>query len=177
MVAAQEQKPAEDPMMKAMMEAGTPGEVHKTMQDMVGTWNVAIKSYMDPAKPTESTGTSTMVSLLDGRYIQETMESTFMGMPFRGIGTFGYDKVLKQYVSTWIDNMSTGIMTSVGSSPDGGKTVNWMGKGSDPVTGKEQSFRSIAHNVDPDHAHFEMYGAGPDGKEMKMMEISYTRKK
>jgi hypothetical protein len=28
-----------------------------------------------------------------------------------------------------------------------------------------------------DQYHFEMYGPGPDGKEMKMMEITYNRKK
>ena len=31
--------------------------------------------------------------------------------------------------------------------------------------------------VDDNNQVMEMYGAGPDGKEMKMMEIKYTRKK
>ena len=121
---AQEKKPAmDDPMTKAMMAAATPGEAHKSMQNMVGTWDVTIKSYWDPPGPTESKGTSTMVSLLDGRYIQETIGSTFMGTPFRGIGHFGYDNVMKKYVGTWMDNMSTGIMMSWVTSPDGGNTI------------------------------------------------------
>jgi hypothetical protein len=35
-----------------------------------------------------------------------------MGMPFEGLGYTGYDNVKKQYFGTWIDSMSTGIMTS-----------------------------------------------------------------
>ncbi len=33
-----------------------------------------------------------------------------MGMPFEGMGIDGYDNLAKQYVSTWVDNMGTGIM-------------------------------------------------------------------
>lgn len=166
-----------DPAMKAMMEAATPGPAQKAMQGMVGTWDAVVKSYMDPAKPTETKATSTYTSLLDGRYIQENMEGDFMGMPYHGMGIFGYDNVMKKYVGTWMDNMSTGIMMSWGESKDGGKTIDYIGKGSDPVTGKEQTFRSVLHQISADQSHFEMYGPGPDGKEMKMMEITYTRKK
>jgi hypothetical protein len=63
-----------------------------------------------------------------------------------------------------------------GESPDGGKTINWTGKGSDPMTGKEQTYRSVTHNMDANTTHFEMYGPGLDGKEMKLMELTYKRK-
>src|SRR5262245_12137150 len=96
-----------DPAMKAMMAYATPGPVQKAMEGMVGTWNTSITSYMDPAKPEKSTGTSTYTSIMGGRYIQESFKSTFMGQPFEGLGTFGYDNVLKKYVGTWLDNMGT----------------------------------------------------------------------
>ena len=172
-----QQQQQDDPMMKAMMAYATPGPEQKAMQAMVGTWDAAIKSYWDPKGPTEAKGTSTYTSLLDGRFIQEDAQGNMMNMPFHGIGTFGYDNVLKKYVGSWIDSMGTGIMTSTGTSPDGGKTVNWVGKATDPMTGKEQTYRSAMHNMGPDKMHFEMYGPGPDGKEMKMMEITYTRRK
>jgi hypothetical protein len=176
--AQQEQKnPMDDPMMKAMVAYATPGPAQKAMQGMVGTWDAVIKSYMDPKNPTESKGTSTYTSLMDGRYLQESVESEFQGMPFKGMGIYGYDNVLKKYVTTWVDNMGTGIMTGSGTSTDGGKTINYTSKGVDPVTGKEQSYRSVMHNMTPDQSHFEMYGPGPDGKEMKLMEITYTRRK
>jgi hypothetical protein len=176
-LSAQQQPDMNDPMMKAMIAYATPGPVQKAMQGMVGTWNTAITSYMDPAKPEKSTGTSTFTSIMDGRYIQESFQSTFQGQPFQGLGTFGYDNALKKYMGTWLDNMSTGIMVSIGTSTDNGKTINYTGKGVDPMSGKEITYRSVMHNISADECHFEMYGPGPDGKEAKMMEITYTRKK
>jgi len=177
---AADQQAAQQEMMKKWMEASTPGPNHKAMQNLVGTWDAMVKSYMDPTDPTkatESKGTSTYTSLMDGRYVHETVESTFNGMPFQGQGTYAYDNVTKQYQGTWIDNMGTGIMTMTGSSPDGGKTINWKGSASDPMTGKVQAYRSVMHMMSADEYHFEMYGPGPTGKEMKAMEITYTRKK
>lgn len=167
----------DDPMMKAWMAYATPGDVHKTMSGMVGTWDTTMKSYMNPGEPTEQKGSSTFESAMDGRYIVEKAEGNFMGMPFHGMGVYGYDNGMKKYVSSWVDNMGTGIMTGAGSSDDGGKTINWMNSGFDPMSGKEQNYRSVMHMMSADQYHFEMYGPGPDGKEMKMMEITYDRKK
>ena len=175
---AQEKKsPMDDAAMKAMMAYATPGAAQQAMQGRVGTWDAVVKSYMDPNNPTETKGTSTYTSLMDGRYLQETVEGDFQGMPFHGMGIYGYDNVMKRYVNTWIDNMGTGIMMSCGTSTDGGNTINYSGKATDPITGKEQMYRSVMHNMTPDQSHFEMYGPGPDGKEMKLMEITYTRRK
>ena len=164
-------------MMKAMMEYATPGDAHKAMANLVGTWETNFKSYMMPGAPEEQKGTSTFESAMDGRYIMEKAEGIFQGMPFHGMGIYGYDNGMKTYVSTWVDNMGTGIMHGTGVSSDGGKTINWSHKGYDAMTKKEQSYRSVMHQMTPDQYHMEMYGPGPDGKEMKMMEITYNRKK
>ncbi len=174
---AAEEPKADDPMMKAWMEYATPGENHKAMGNLVGTWDTTIKSYMDPAAPTEQKGTSTFEVAMDGRYLVEKAEGNFMGMPFHGMGIYGYDNGLKTYVSTWVDNMGTGIMHGKGESTDGGKTINWKSKAYDAMTKKEQDYRSTMHMMSADQYHFEMYGPGPDGKEAKMMEITYNRKK
>lgn len=176
---AQQQKemtPEQQAMMKAYMDAATPGAPHKAMQNLVGTWNSTIKMYETPgAPPTESKGQSTYTSVLDGRYIQEHAEGNFNGMPFHGYGTYGYDNVTKKYVGNWIDSMGTGIMESTGTSSDNGTTINWEGTSSDPLSGKILTFHSMMKMVNKDQYHFEMSGPGPDGKETKMMEIEYTR--
>ena len=167
-----------DAMMKAWAAYATPGAEHKAMANLVGTWETTMKSYMDPSgTPTEQKGMSTFTSVMDGRYIMEKAEGEFMGQPFHGMGTFGYDNGTKKYVSTWVDNMGTGIMTGTGTSSDGGKTINMTTRGYDAMSGKEQEYRSVMHIMSADQYHFEMYGPGPDGKEMKMMEITYNRKK
>ena len=165
-------------MMKAFMAYATPGEAHKALSNLIGTWDAKITSYMDPSgKPTEEKGTSTYRSIMDGRYILEEVESQFMGQPFKGMGLYGYDNGSKKYVSTWVDSMGTGIMTGTGTSDDGGKTINWTSRAFDPMTGKEQNYRSAMHRISDDQYHFEMFGPGPDGKEMKSIEITYNRRK
>jgi len=173
----EQEKMADDPMMKAWEAYMTPGDAHKTMAGMVGSWETVITNYMDPAQPAEEKGSSVFSMEMGGRYIIEKAEGNFMGMPFQGMGVHGYDNALKKYVSTWIDNMGTGIMTSTGSSTDGGKTINFSGMNVDPMSGKEQGHRSVMHMMSADQYHFEMYGPGMDGKEMKLFEITYNRKK
>jgi hypothetical protein len=174
----QEMSPEQQAMMKAYMAAATPGAPHKAMQNLVGTWNSTIKMYDNPAgTPTETKGKSTFTSVMDGRYLQEHAEGNFNGMPFNGYGTYGYDNVTKKYVASWIDSMGTGIMQSTGISPDDGTTINWEGTSSDPITGKMLTFHSSMKMVNSNEYHFEMNGPGPDGKEIKMMEIQYIRAK
>jgi hypothetical protein len=176
--AQQEPSAEEQKMMKAYMEAAEPGAPHKAMQNLVGTWNTTVKTYMNPnGQPTETKGKSTYTSILDGRFVQEHAEGDFQGHPFHGYGTFGYDNVTKKYVGSWIDSMGTGIMHSTGTSADGGTTINWEGVSSDAYTGKELTFHSSMKMVNKDEYHFEMNGPGPEGKEIKMMEIHYTRAK
>ncbi len=174
----QEMSPEQQAMMKAYMAAATPGAPHKAMQNLVGTWNSTIKMYDNPSgAPTETKGKSTFTSVMDGRYLQEHAEGNFNGMPFHGYGTYGYDNVTKKYVASWIDSMGTGIMQSTGTSPDDGTTINWEGTSSDPLSGKMLTFHSSMKMVSSDEYHFEMNGPGPDGKEIKMMEIQYIRAK
>jgi hypothetical protein len=72
--------------------------------------------------------------------------------------------------------MSTAIMNMTGKADASGK-VNMSGPMADPMTGKVTTMKSTMTVVDNDHHKFEMWGAGPDGKMFKMMEIEYTRKK
>jgi hypothetical protein len=48
---------------------------------------------------------------------------------------------------------------------------------SDPMSGKMMTVKENLMVTDADHHTFEMWGAGPDGKNFKMMEIVYTRAK
>jgi len=165
-------------MMDKMTKAGTPGPQHEMLKKLAGEWTTTVKYQMDPAQPPqESQGTSTMTILMDGRYCQESASGQMMGQPFSGMGITGYDNVTGKYVSTWIDNMGTGIMTSTGVADASGKVINWTGTMSDPMTGKPAKERMITKFVDDNHYTYEMYSIPPGGKkEMKVMTIEYSRK-
>jgi hypothetical protein len=50
-------------------------------------------------------------------------------------------------------------------------------EGPDPATGKTMKMRMVTDLKEKDQMGIKMYGPGPDGKEMLMMEMAYTRKK
>ena len=184
MVSAQENHP-EHPagmtheQMESMMKLASPGEVHKQLGKMAGDWTFSNKMWMAPGQPPmDSAGTMHAEAILGGRYIQSTWKGSFMGQPFEGQGTEGYDNISKQYVSSWVDNMGTGIMYSVGTCEDGGKKCTTVGESSDPMSGGKVTMKSVLTWIDDNSFKNEMYGKDPaSGQEMKMMEIAVTRKK
>jgi hypothetical protein len=165
--------------MDAMMRAATPGDAHKKLNAMVGTFDAKIKMWMEPgAPPMESTGKAVNEWVLGGRYVQQRFDGTFMGQPFSGIGYTGYDNVRHMYTGTWMDSMSTSMMNSSGGDPDAsGKVWRFSAMSMDPVSGEPVNIDERMTLIDNDHQVFEMYGPGPDGSNFKMMEITYTRKK
>ncbi len=180
-VAQEEPKAAAPAMggaeMEAMMKAMTPGEPHKHLARLAGDWTYSSKMWMDPSAPAmDSSGTMHAEVLLGGRYVEHTWKGSFMNMPFEGRGTDAYDNVAKQYVSTWIDSMSTGIMYSTGTCDDAGKSCTQSGSYWDPMTGKQSTMRSVITWPDDNSFKMEMFGKGPNGEEMKMAEMMVKRK-
>jgi hypothetical protein len=102
--------------MEATQKAGTPGEAHRKLEAIVGTFNTKVKIWMDPAKPpVESTGTTQNSWVLGNRYVEMKYEGTFMGQPYSAIGYQGYDNVRKKYIGAWMENTQTRIMNSSGT--------------------------------------------------------------
>jgi len=170
--------PEQKAMMEKMMKAATPGAQHAILTKMAGEWTCSVKTQMDPSQPSEaSQSTATITALMDGRYIQEVDSGQMGGMPFSGMGLYGFDNVSGKYVSTWIDNMGTGMMTSVGTPDASGKVISWIGTWNNPMNGKMMKSRLVTTVIDDNHHTFEMFGVPPGGKkEMKMMTIDYVRK-
>jgi hypothetical protein len=169
--------PDEKAMMEAMTKAATPGEPHKKLEVMVGTFDTKVKMWMDPSKPPEeSTGTSENRWVLGNRYVQQTYEGTFMGQPFSGLGYTGYDNITKKYTGTWMDSASTAMMNMTGKADTEGKVMTFNGTVNDPMTGKACKINSKVTVADNDHHTMEMWGPDPSGKVYKMMEITYARK-
>src|SRR3989442_441387 len=60
----------EKAMMEAWAKVATPGEAHKWLEPVVGTWDAKITMWMTPgAPPQESTGTSENKWVLGGRFV------------------------------------------------------------------------------------------------------------
>jgi len=163
-------------MMEVMQKAATPGDAHKKLEPLVGTWDAKVSMWMAPGQPPqESTGTSETAWVLGGRFLETKHQGTFMGQPFSGIGYTGYDNVAKKYIGTWMDTLGTGMMSSSGNMS--GKSMKMTASMTDPMTGKVARSTETFTIVDNDHNKMEMWDKGPDGKPVKVMQIDYTRKK
>jgi hypothetical protein len=156
----------------------TPGSVHKMMAQWNGTWNGDITMWMQPGAP-EQKNKGTMVNkmIMNGLYQQSAVTGNMMGMPFNGMSTTAYDIHRKEFISTWIDNMGSGIMMLKGPWDEATKTVTMKGKMIDPGTTAEVDVRETFKVIDDNTQEMEMFIAMPDGKEFKTMNIKYTRKK
>lgn len=164
-------------MMKAWEDFAKPGDMHKWLAKFNGTWEADITEYSNPAKPAKSTGVAVYSSSLNGLYQEGKISGTMMGMPFEGKSWMGYDNSKKEFVSTWIDNMGSGIIYMKGSYDVASKKLTLKGVQTDPGTGKDSEIREVMTVKDDNNYIMEMYGTGPGGKEIKFMDAVYKRKK
>lgn len=164
-------------MQAKWMEFATPGPAHHVLDAKVGQWDAQVTMYEPDGKTTTSSATSEMSWMLDGRYLVETVNGSFEGMPFQGRGLTGYDNIKKCYVGSWIDNMGTGITTSEGTYDAARKTFTFRSESPDVMQGRYTKARSLETIQNSDHFKVEMWNEGAGGKETKMMELLYTRRK
>lgn len=163
-------------MYEKWMKAATPGDAHKKLADLNGTWDAKVRTWMQPGQPPmESVGTAVNTTILGGRFMQQNFTGTFMGMPYSGVGLMGYDNTKGQYQATWIDNMGTGFTNLTGTATANG--YDFKGTTPDPISGKDAMMEEKWIIADADHHTFEIWGAAPDGSMYKMMEVAYSRKK
>lgn len=165
-------------MAKNWQDYMSPGDVHKMMAGWDGTWVGEVSMWMQPGAPEEkSTSTAVNKMVFNGLYQQSTHTGNMMGMPFNGMSTVGYDIHKKEFVSTWIDNMGSGIMMLKGPWNEATKTITLSGKMTDPGTKADVDVKETFQIIDDNTQEMKMYIMMPDGKEFNTMSIKYTRKK
>lgn len=164
--------------MQACMIAGTPGEQHQALAAGAGKWTGKSQMWMAPGMPPISSENAAVVTpIMDGRYVKTEFSGDMPGMgPFNGLGIYGFDNVSKQFVSSWVDNMGTGIMQGVGEASADGKVITWKYTANCPITKKPTIMREIETITGPNSKTLEMWSIDPkSGKEYKSMFIELTR--
>lgn len=164
-------------MMAEYKRLAEPGEQHRLLAKLEGSWLTRTRAVVEPGKPPmESTGTCEQKMILGGHYLQQEYAGDMMGEAFTGINLIGFDNHTKQYVSTWIDSMSTAIYYFRGSASADGRTITQESSYDDPVRGP-MLWRSVTHIVDDDTMEYEMFTTLKGGKEAKEMEMTVSRKR
>jgi hypothetical protein len=170
---------SEQEMMDAWTKTAATTKEHELLGKHVGQWDVVIRHWMNPAEPpSESTGTATLRMILGGRVLVEEFKSDMMGMPFEGHGMMGFDTFRGRWWQTWNDNMGTGIYKGDGPAGSDAKVVTMTGKTDRAAMNQKDVEMKGVYRFISDNEHvFETYDKGPDGKDIRTMEIRYTRHK
>lgn len=170
--------PEEMKMMAAWMEHSTPGKHHGHLKFFEGKWKYTAKMYpAEGAPPMEIAGTVEAKLDMGGRFLVSHWQgpSPFTPEPFSGMEVLGYDNAKKQYVSTWIDNMTTSTATAIGTCNESGKVFTYDGGMYDPSKGAKTPTRTVITVVNDNKYTFKMYEKHADKKEHLHMDFTVTR--
>lgn len=163
---------------RAIENAMTPGEGQKKLDPMVGTFDVQIRTWVDPSKPpVESHATSVSAWVLGKRYIQTMLSGYVLDEPFNGIGYIGYDNASKTYQAAWMDTGSTGITWYTGKMGASGKSATMKANVTNPLSAKPAPVELRLSMAENGGHVTEIWGQGNGTKLFKMMELRYTKTK
>jgi len=178
-VKAEDKKMTDEEMMAAYAKYMNPGPQHKLLDPMIGSWDCSSRMWMNPdSLPIEAKAVSEKQWVLGGRFIQENATSEMMGTKFQGLGFTGYDLVNQEYTHIYLDEMSTSMMIGKGQVDSTGKIFTFYSEYKDPIENmKVKTVKNVVTIIDNNKHIFEMYEKGPDGKDKKSFDITYTRKK
>jgi hypothetical protein len=157
---------------KAWTDYATPSKAHEMLAKDTGIWDADMTFWMpDSPEPQKAKSVATYKMILDGKYQEGTFKGEMFGMPFEGRGMTAYDNASKEFITTWIDNMGTGMLVSRGQYDEVSKSITFNGKMVDPVTGKEKKVKEVITFIDDKNQKMEMFEVNSDGTEFKNMEI------
>lgn len=170
-------KPDSAAVAKAWMDYATPSKAHEMLAKDNGTWDAEL-TFWSPDNPQEmkSTATVTYKMIMGGKYQEGTYSGDMFGMPFEGKGTVAFDNATEEFISTWIDNMGTGMMVTRGKYDETAKTSTFHGEMVDPVTKKAKKVKEVITYIDDNNQKMEMFDVSEDGKEFKSMQVVSKRK-
>jgi len=98
------------------------------------------------------------------------------GMPFHGHGLTTWDVSKKAYRGSWTDSMSQELMIGESSWDAANKKATGTMEGPD-MTGQVVKMRSVVQYNSATSRVMTAYAAGPDGKEMQVLKITFTKRK
>ena len=148
----------------------------KWLKQFVGAWKADVAAFCEPGQPPlKSVGTENVHSIGDSWVVCES-KGTFMGEPFAGVFTIGYDADKKKFVATWICCMDSHLWTYEGKLDKAGKVLTLNAEGPCPDTGETVKVRDTLEFKGEDHRVMTMMMERDGGKWTTGMTINARRK-
>lgn len=172
--------PGEVSPEQAAMQAAAPSVAHAALAKLAGEWNTLTKFQPAPDAPAmESTGRSSIAMTLDGRFMHDLWKGEMMGAPVTSTKAIGFNNGTGKYEAVWTYTMSTGMLFGLGTSDDGGKTVQFQGTFDEgPQGGGVRTMYMTLRIASDNEFAWEIRDTAP-GMESRgpVMTTTYTRSK
>lgn len=160
----------------AQMPAMGPPEQMKQLAYVIGTWAVSGEMFMDPTSDNAMAfnATAEFEYALGNAAVIMHYSSSMMGMPFLGMSITTYDRELKEWQETWVDNMGARLMMMTGQEVDGKRVT----QGIDRFMGQELLSKGTSWNITDTLFDWKMEQSTDKGKTWRtVMTATYTKKK
>jgi len=143
---------------------------------MAGTWDVEMTFWLRPGGPPATTkGTSTIRTILNGRFIEEQIEGMLNGVPFTTLAWTGFNTSTRQYEATRIATTNTARIAEAGVYDE--KTNRFELKADYPLAGDTWHQRTVIEPTSADAMIATSYLSFGNVPEWKAVEIKYTRRR
>lgn len=174
------QELSQEEQIELFKKLTSPAENHKHLEYFVGNWDSVQKMFPGPGiEPIIRKQGIEVKSLYDGRFTQARIwfiEKIF-GMDIEGIVITGYDNYKQTFNSVTFGNMGTDFSYMTGTLDATRKIRTDYGETDDVSTGKKVKVKAITTIIDPDKYTYEYFHIDDKNNEVKVMEITYFRKK
>jgi hypothetical protein len=168
--------------LPAATRLALPGEKHKWLNPLVGTWNVAMRVWPAPgAQPiTANTLTAKREWILGGRYLREELEGEFAGNPSHRIAILSYNNLDERFELSTIDTFEPGQMWYASHAANASNRINLHGDsveaGFGPApTGRKRALR-FEFEIERDRNVQRIFVKYPAQDEFLFVEQVFTPK-
>jgi len=150
-----------------------PHEYHAMLQKDIGVWDGDFEMRV-------------LDQVLQGKFVETVegfgdfwtirrLDGSILGTPFHGIYQLGYDHDSEAFVGTWIDTLSDNLAVMRGQYAPDTRTLRMEFKGPD-LSGNIVDHWNTTRHDDLGRRVYESWIRDTEGKEVKTMTITYTRR-
>lgn len=154
-------------------EMPQPTPEHDAIVATAGRWVGTLTSF--EAGPDPITAEAVEIRTpVGGFWIHSVLRMDFMGMPFHGEESIGFDPTTGTYQGSWIDSSNSYRALTTGERQADGQTIRWRWVAPDWQTG-EMVDHWRDERFDDDTYRSTFYRRGPDGPPVRIMIVEMRR--
>ena len=156
-------------------EMEKPGEHHKHLKMMAGTWDVKSKFHTITGQIVEMNGVEVAKMQPGDFWLISDFTGKIMNMPFHGHAVMGYEAHKKRYIGTWADSFGSVLVTTTGTCSKDGKVTTMIGKGYDPMQKREITYKQVYKIKDANNRTYHMYDVQGKNEKLIMEQVCRRR--